>query len=187
MGNGMKFTESPLEGSYIIEPEPFIDGRGLFYRMFCKKEFEQIGFKKEIVQINHSLTRQVGAIRGMHYQIPPVSEIKIIRCIKGAVYDVIIDIRTHSPTFRMWYGIEISKKNMKMVFIPEGFAHGFQVIDGPAELIYHHTEFYSPSHERGLRFDDPLLAINWPLNVTVVSEKDRNYSLINNNFIGVKI
>jgi dTDP-4-dehydrorhamnose 3,5-epimerase len=183
----MKFVQTPLVGAYLIELEPFLDARGFFARTFCRKEFAGIGFDKEIVQINHSLTRQKGAIRGMHYQRPPAGEIKIIRCIQGSVFDVMVDLRAGSSTFRHWYGVELSKDNLRMVYIPEGFAHGFQTLTGKAELIYHHSAFYSPEDERGLRFDDPFLAIRWPLPAVGVSAKDRNYPLLDHHFKGVAL
>lgn len=183
----MKFIEAPLAGAYVIEPEQFMDERGLFARTFCQKEFAKIGFDKQIVQINHSLTRRKGAIRGMHYQRPPACEIKIIRCVQGAVYDLMVDLRAGSATFLKWHGVELSKENMRMVYIPEGFAHGFQSITNNAELIYHHSAFYIPEYECGLRFDDPSLAIAWPLKVSRISERDKNYPLLNEDFAGVNL
>lgn len=183
----MKFVEAPLAGAYVIELEPFLDKRGLFARTFCQKEFAIIGFHKQIVQINHSVTRQKGSIRGMHYQLPPACDTRIIRCVQGKVFDVMVDIRAGSPTFMQWHGVELSTDNMLMVYIPEGFAHGFQTLADNAELIYHHSAFYSPEHEQGLRFDDPSLGINWPLSVSVISSKDQNCSVIDDNFKGVKI
>jgi dTDP-4-dehydrorhamnose 3,5-epimerase len=187
MGRSMKFIEAPLAGAYIIELEPFMDERGFFARTFCQKEFANIGFDKQIVQINHSLTRQRGAIRGMHYQSPPACEVKIIRCIQGVVFDVMVDLRAGSPTFLQWYGIELSQDNMLMVYIPEGFAHGFQALTDHAGLIYFVSAFYSPELERGLRFNDPAIAINWPLPSGDISSKDRNCPLIGSSFTGVKI
>jgi dTDP-4-dehydrorhamnose 3,5-epimerase len=187
MGRRMKFVEAPLAGAYVIELEPFLDERGLFARTFCQKEFARIGFHKQIVQINHSVTRQKGTIRGMHYQLPPACEIKIIRCVQGTVFDVMVDLRTGSPTFMQWYGVELSKDNMRMVYIPEGFAHGFQTLTDNAELIYHHSAFYSPEYEHGLRCDDPALVINWPLPGGAISPKDQSYPLIDNNFKGIEI
>ena len=183
----MIFVEAPLAGAYTIELEPFRDERGLFARTFCQKEFAKIGFHKQIVQINHSVTKQKGAIRGIHYQLPPVCEIKIIRCVQGKVFDVMVDLRAGSPTFMKWHGVELSHKNMRMVYIPEGFAHGFQAITDNAELIYHHSEFYSPEHEHGLRFDDPALAIKWPLPVGEISPRDRSYPLIDDKFRGIEL
>jgi dTDP-4-dehydrorhamnose 3,5-epimerase len=183
----MKFTKTLLEGAYVIELDPFSDERGFFARTFCIKEFHQIGFDKEIVQINHSMTRQKGTIRGMHYQTPPACETKIIRCIQGRIFDVMVDIREGSPTCMQWFGVELSKENMKMVYIPEGFAHGFQTLSNNAELIYHHSEFYNPEQEKGLRYDDPAMAIIWPLPIHIISAKDQSYPLIDNYFKGLSV
>lgn len=182
----MIFTETPLKGAYIIETKPFTDDRGLFARTFCKNEFQQIGHTKEFVQFNHSVTTHKGSIRGMHYQLPPFSEIKLIRCIRGKVLDVIIDIRQGSPTFLKHFGIELSEENHLSLYIPEGFAHGFQTLEDNAQLIYHHTSFYQPGYEGGIRFSDPAVGINWPLQVTRTSEKDSNYEFLN-NFNGIKL
>jgi dTDP-4-dehydrorhamnose 3,5-epimerase len=183
----MIYTETPLKGAYIIETEPFKDSRGLFARIFCKKEFKKIGHRKEFVQFNHSLTTQKGTVRGMHYQVPPSSEIKLIRCVRGIAYDVIIDIRRGSSTFLKHFAIELSEENMKMIYVPEGFAHGFQTLENNTQLIYHHTQFYNPEHERGIRFNDPATNINWPLDPVNITGKDKNYPLIDNNFKGIKI
>ena len=181
----MKFTELPLLGSYIIEPEPYKDNRGLFARVFCKEELKAIGHTKDIVQINHSLTRQKGALRGMHFQYPPKAEIKIVKCLCGAVFDVIIDLRRDSLTFLKWYGEILSAENMKMMYIPEGFAHGFQTLKENCELLYLHTEFYSPEYEGGVRYNDPLIDISWPLEVRDVSERDKRHPLLGENFEGI--
>jgi dTDP-4-dehydrorhamnose 3,5-epimerase len=182
----MKFIRTPLQGAYEIELEPIRDERGLFARTFCKNEFAGIGFRKPIVQINHSITVRKGSIRGMHYQDAPACEIKIIRCIGGSVFDVMVDLRADSATFLHWHGVELSKDSMRMVYIPEGFAHGFQTLSDTAELLYHHSEFYSPECERGLRFDDPVLSIAWPLPAGMVSDKDRNYPLVTDAFKGIE-
>jgi dTDP-4-dehydrorhamnose 3,5-epimerase len=187
MGKRMKFVEVPLKGAFKVELEPSRDERGLFARTFCQKEFAEIGFFKQVVQINHSITLKKGTIRGMHFQRPPACEIKIIRCVGGIVFDVMVDLRAGSPTFLQWHGVELSKDNMRMVYIPEGFAHGFQTLSDNAELIYHHSEFYDPGYEEGLRFDDPSLAIKWPLSVQTISNKDRSYSLLSNGFKGIEI
>jgi dTDP-4-dehydrorhamnose 3,5-epimerase len=183
----LKFIETPLEGAYIIELEPFLDERGLFARTFCQKELAKIGFNKQIVQINDSVTKQKGAVRGMHYQLPPACETKLIRCIQGQVFDVMVDLRAGSATFKQWYGVKLSKDNMRMFYIPEGFAHGFQTLTDNAELIYLHSAFYSPEYECGLRFDDPRLAIKWPLPVGIISSKDQSYPLIDNTFKGIEV
>jgi dTDP-4-dehydrorhamnose 3,5-epimerase len=183
----MKFIETPLAEAYVIELEPFQDERGMFARTFCQNEFEKIGFDKPIVQINHSVTRQKGAIRGMHYQRPPACEIKIVRCVQGRVFDVMVDIRAGSPTFLKWYGVELTQDNLRMFYIPEGFAHGFQACTDNAELIYFVSAFYTPELERGLRFDDPAIAINWPLPVGEMSAKDNRCPLINSSFSGIEL
>lgn len=180
----MIFEETKLKGAYIISLTVNTDERGGFARTFCKKEFEQIGHKKEFVQINHSYNTKKGTIRGMHFQLPPHQEIKLIRCVKGAVNDVIIDLRKDSPTFLQHIEVEISEENKKMVYVPENFAHGFQTLKDNSELIYHHTQLYSPNAESGMRYDDIALSINWKIPVTLVSEKDKKYKLIDNAFIG---
>ncbi|MGD9973836.1 MAG: dTDP-4-dehydrorhamnose 3,5-epimerase [Desulfatirhabdiaceae bacterium] len=182
----MKFIATPMAGAYVIELEPFQDDRGLFARTFCQKEFASIGFDRQIVQINHSITRQKGTIRGLHFQVPPACETKIIRCVQGAVFDVMVDIRNGSSTFLQWYGVELSKDNMRMVLIPKGFAHGFQTLTDDVALIYHHSDFYSPPHERGLRYDDHTLAIHWPLSVSDLSGRDKNHPLLEEDFFGIQ-
>jgi dTDP-4-dehydrorhamnose 3,5-epimerase len=174
-----------LKDAFIIISEPFIDNRGMFERIFCKNEFNKIGLKKEIVQVNHSLTKKKGSIRGMHYQIPPFAEIKIVRCIKGSVFDVIIDIRKYSETFLKWQGEILSSENMKLIYIPEGFAHGFQTLEDDCELLYFHTESYNKNYERAIRYNDPLIGIKWKIDITEISEKDKNHLLLNKNFQGV--
>jgi dTDP-4-dehydrorhamnose 3,5-epimerase len=182
----MNFLETPLRGAYVVETRPFVDDRGLFARTFCKNEFKQIGHSKEFVQFNHSVTTLKGTIRGMHFQTPPYSEIKLIRCIRGKVYDVIIDIREGSPTFLKYFGTELSEENMLSLYIPEGFAHGFQTLEDNSQLVYHHTSYYEPGYEGGIRYSDPLIGIKWPLDVTRISEKDNHYALLN-NFNGIKL
>lgn len=183
----MKFIQLPLRGAYVIEPEAFQDKRGTFVRLFCKDELKRIKNTREIVQINHSITVQKGAVRGMHYQRRPKAEIKIVKCLCGAIFDVIIDLRKGSPTFLKWYGEILSAENMRMLYIPEGFAHGFQTLESNSELLYFHTEFYSPRHEGGIRYDDPRVGIQWPLEVVEISERDMNHPLINDNFSGISI
>lgn len=181
----MIFTETPLKGSYTVDLSIFSDERGWFARTWCKEEFNTIGHDKEWVQMNHSFTKQTGIIRGMHYQLPPYSEIKMVRCIAGAVHDVIIDIRKDSATFLHWTGITLSAENKKMIYIPEGFAHGFQALTDNCELIYHHTQFYKPGVEAGIRYNDPLVSIRWPLAIAGLSERDNNHPLLDINFKGI--
>ncbi len=181
----MIFTPTTLAGSYTIDLSPFTDSRGWFARTYCKNEFAQIGHTKEWVQINHSFTAAAGTIRGMHYQVPPFAEIKLLRCIAGAVYDVIVDLRKGSPSFLQWYGTELSSKNKKMLYVPVGFAHGFQALSTDSELIYHHSELYTPGAEAGLRYNDPALGIQWPLPPTELSERDKQHPLLSGNFAGI--
>jgi dTDP-4-dehydrorhamnose 3,5-epimerase len=181
----MDFIPTPLKGAYIIDPEVRKDNRGAFFRTYCKKEFAKIEFTKEWVQMNHSVNLIKGTVRGLHYQIPPFSETKLIRCIKGKIWDVIIDIRKLSPTFLQSFSMELSAENKKMLFIPEGFAHGFQTLENDCELIYNHSSFYNPESESGLRFDDPTLNIKWNISVSELSERDKNHPLIDNSFNGI--
>lgn len=181
----MKFKALALPGLYIIELNVLKDERGGFARTFCKKEFEEIGHSKEFVQLNQSWNIKKGTIRGMHFQKPPFKEIKLIRCVKGAVLDVVLDIRKESPTFLQHISVELSEDNKTMIYVPEGFAHGFQTLEDNSELIYHHTEYYVPDSEGGLRFDDPQLNIKWQLPVTVISERDKNHPLIDKTYKGI--
>jgi dTDP-4-dehydrorhamnose 3,5-epimerase len=181
----MIFTETKLKGSYVIDLDLFEDERGWFARTFCKDEFKKMGHDGEWVQLNHSFTKQKGTIRGMHYQMPPFGEIKLIRCIAGAVFDVIVDIRKDSPTFLQWVGMEFSAKNKKMIYIPQGFAHGFQALTNDCELIYHHSAFYKPNVEGGLSYNDPTLNIEWLLEGVNISSRDLAHNLLTNTFIGI--
>ncbi len=183
----MIFQQTSLPGAYIIELETFRDERGLFARTYCQREFETIGHHREFVQFNHSRTKETGTVRGMHFQHPPHAEIKLIRCIRGRVYDVIVDLRKGSPTFLKHIGLELSEENMRMIYVPEGFAHGFQTLEDNTELIYHHTAFYAPRSEGGFSFNDPTVGINWPLPATVVSDKDRNQEALGPSFAGIAL
>jgi dTDP-4-dehydrorhamnose 3,5-epimerase len=183
----MRFFETHLQGSYVIELAPFKDQRGMFARTYCKREFRQINHTREFVQFNHSLTYKKGAIRGMHYQVHPDCEIKLIRCMAGKVFDVIIDLRGESPTFLEFFTVELSPDNLKMIYVPEGFAHGFQTLEDDTQLIYHHTGYYNPESERGIRYNDPFIGINWPLYPTDISEKDQHHQLIDKTFKGIKL
>lgn len=177
----MKFIETKLKGLYVVEPELLSDERGKFARTYCKKEFAEINFDKEFVQMNFSLNYKKGTLRGMHYQTAPYEETKLIRCISGKVFDVAVDLRKNSGTYLQWFGTELSKENSKMMFIPEGFAHGFLTLEDNSELIYHHTQYFNPSAERGIRYDDKSVNIQFPGEVLIVSEKDRSYPLIVNS------
>ncbi|MFA0823881.1 MAG: dTDP-4-dehydrorhamnose 3,5-epimerase [Methanomethylovorans sp.] len=176
-----------LSGAAIVHAEPFVDHRGVFARFFCEKELSEIIDDRHFVNLNFSKTLKKGAVRGLHFQYPPIAEMKLVRCIRGSVYDVIVDIRKNSPTFLKWYGVELSAENMKMICIPEGFAHGFQALEESSELIYLVSSFYSPEFEGGLNYNDPVLGINWPENVTDISDKDSKYPFIEDKFNGIEI
>ena len=171
----MKFIETPLKGAYIIELDKRGDERGFFARTFCKKEFVDVGLNNEIAQINNSLSADKGTLRGMHYQLHPKAEDKIIRCISGEIFDVIIDLRQDSQTYCKWYGIELNSENRKMIYIPQGFAHGFISLKENTEIFYLVTEFYSPELERGIRWNDPKFNIHWPIEPHIISDKDNNH------------
>lgn len=181
----MVFNETPLSGCYTIDLEPSVDERGWFARTFCREEFHKIGHKKEWLQLNHSFTTQEGTIRGMHFQLPPFSEIKMVRCIAGAVFDVVVDLRKNSPGFLQCFGVELSAENKKMIYIPGGFAHGFQTLANDTELIYHHTSMYNPIAEGGIKYNDPLINIKWPLPASNISVRDNSFSLLDKNFKGL--
>ena len=171
----MKFTETSLKGAFIIDPEPVHDERGMFARTWCQGEFEAQGLKVTWVQNNLSLNYKRGTIRGMHYQAPPNEEVKLVRCIKGSIYDVIVDLRPDSPTFCQHAAVILSAENRRALYIPHGFAHGFQTLWDDSELFYHMSSFYEPSSARGFRWDDPMISIKWPEALTVISDKDRSW------------
>jgi len=181
----MIFTQTDLKGSYVIDPTVHEDDRGWFGRFYCKKDFKEIGHEKEWVQMNHSSTKKKGSIRGMHFQLSPFKEIKLVKCVAGAVFDVIIDVRKGSPTFLKWFAQELSAFNRKMLYIPEGFAHGFQTLTDDCDLIYLHSEYYVPNVEGGIRYNDPKLNIEWPLIPTVISERDSSHPHLDENFKGI--
>jgi dTDP-4-dehydrorhamnose 3,5-epimerase len=183
----MKVEKLKLSGAAIVDAEPFVDHRGAFARFFCEKELSEIIGDRHFVNVNFSRTLNKGAIRGLHFQYPPKAEMKLVRCIRGAVYDVIVDIRKNSSTFLKLYGVELSAENMKMLCVPEGFAHGFQVLEENSELMYLVSNFYSPDCEGGLNYADPTLGINWPHNITDMSDKDRKNPYISNKFDGIDV
>lgn len=172
----MKFIETRLKGAFIIEPERLEDERGFFARTFCPKEFEDHGLNPRIVQCNISYNKHKGTLRGMHYQVALMAEAKLVSCTRGAIYDVIIDLRPESPTYCQWFAEELNAENRKMIYIPEGFAHGFQTTEDETEVFYQMSEFYSPEHARGVRWDDPVFGIEWPLDMKIISEKDKEYA-----------
>ena len=171
----MKFTETPLAGAYIIALDKQSDGRGFFARLFCVNEFAVLGLDTSIVQVNNSLSATAGTLRGIHYQLPPKAETKMVRCIQGSLYDVIVDLRPESPTFLKWFGVTLSAKNRVMLYVPKNFGHGYLTLEDDTELLYLVTEFYAPDHERGIRWNDPRLGIDWPITPVVISDRDRTF------------
>lgn len=182
----MKAQSTPLAGLTLLDTEPVGDARGRFERLFCMQEWAPVRNGLSFVQVNLSTTAMRGTVRGMHFQRPPAAEAKLIRCLRGRVYDVAIDLRTGSPTFLRWHGVELCSDQPQEIFIPEGFAHGFQALEEDVQLLYFHTAPWTPDCEGGLRHDDPRLAIEWPLPVTQVSDRDSAHALLNDAFIGIQ-
>ncbi|ALF51731.1 dTDP-4-dehydrorhamnose 3,5-epimerase [Nostoc piscinale CENA21] len=180
----MIFTATNLQDAYIIDLEERNDHRGFFARYFCAQEFEAHGLKPVVAQCNLSYNYKKGTLRGMHYQLPPAAETKLVRCTKGAIYDVIIDMRPNSPTFLQHIGVELTAENRRALYVPEMFAHGYQALTDDAEVIYQVGEFYTPGYERGLRYNDPFFNIEWPVEVTEISEKDLNWPLLSMMRVG---
>jgi dTDP-4-dehydrorhamnose 3,5-epimerase len=171
----MIFKETKLGGAFIIDLEKHQDERGFFARTFCRKELEQHGLISDVAQANMSLSQKKGTLRGMHYQRSPFEETKLVRCTQGALYDVIIDLRPDSPTYRQWIGVELTAANTRMLFVPKQFAHGFVTLADDTEVTYMVSQFYSPGSELGIRWNDPAIGIQWPVDVSVISEKDANW------------
>ncbi|MBR0673018.1 dTDP-4-dehydrorhamnose 3,5-epimerase [Neoroseomonas soli] len=171
----MKFLKAPLEGPHIIEPERREDHRGFLARLFCEREFAAAGLEGRFVQINNSTSLRKGIVRGLHYQAPPHSEVKVMRVIRGAIFDVVVDVRLGSPTFGRWFGAELSAGNRLMMYSPRGFAHGFMSLTDDVEVIYLTSSSYAPGSERGVRFDDPGVGVAWPAPPLEVSDKDRSW------------
>jgi dTDP-4-dehydrorhamnose 3,5-epimerase len=169
------FTETRLKGAFVLELEKREDDRGFFARSWCRKEFEAHNLKSAIVQCNVSFNRRKGTLRGMHYQAAPFAEAKLVRCTTGALYDVIIDLRPDSATYKQHVGEVLSAANYKMLYVPEGFAHGFQTLEDNTEIFYQMSQFYSPDHARGVRYNDPAFDIEWMLDEPVIADRDRNY------------
>ena len=168
----MIFTETPLAGAFVIALEPRDDDRGFFARAFCQNELAQHGLETTVAQANLSFNHRKGTLRGLHMQNPPHGEDKMVRCITGAIFDAIVDLRPGSPTYRQWFGVELSAANRLMLYVPKGFAHGYQSLTDGSEVLYMVTQFYTPGAERGLRWDDPAFGIAWPLPDPILSEKD---------------
>lgn len=177
----------PIAGAAIAETKPLEDHRGLFGRFFCRDELGLVFGEREIVNVNSSRTSKAGSIRGLHFQHPPKAEMKLVRCLQGSVFDVILDLRAGSPTFLHWHGEILSAENLRMMILPEGVAHGFQTMENDTEMLYLHTEFFSPAHDSGVHYDDPRIGIDWPLPLADISDKDSNYPLITKDFKGLQV
>lgn len=171
----MIFKETSLKGAYVIEPEKLQDERGFFARAWCRREFENHGLTARIAQVNVSYNIKRGTLRGMHYQAAPYEETKLVRCTKGAIYDVIVDLREGSPTYLQWIGVELAANDHRMLYVPENFAHGFQTLDDDTEVSYQVSQFYTPGSEKGIRWNDPAVGIEWPLAPTAMSTKDQGW------------
>lgn len=177
----MRFIETKLSGAYIIVPEPIEDERGFFARTFCSREFEAHGLNPCVAQCNISFNKKKGTLRGMHYQVAPNAEAKLVRCIRGAIYDVIIDLRSESPTYKEWIAVELTANNRIMIYVPEGFAHGFQTLLDDTEVFYQMSEYYIPESALGIRWDDPAFRIVWPeITFRSISIRDRHHPFLVN-------
>jgi|SRR5208283_472965 len=171
----MRFTETGVAGAWLIDPTPYEDDRGRFFRAWCSEEFAEHGINFLPVQANMGFSIRRGTVRGMHFQVEPALEAKLVRCTRGAMFDVVLDLRPDSPTYGKWYGAELSAENGRMLYLPEQCAHGYQTLEDRTEMYYMTSQFYTPGAARGARFDDPAFSIRWPIAVTVVSEQDRNW------------
>jgi dTDP-4-dehydrorhamnose 3,5-epimerase len=171
----MIFIDTSIPGAFVVEPEAVEDERGFFARTWCQREFEARGLNPRLVQCGISFNKKRGTLRGMHYQIKPCEEAKLVRCTWGAIYDVVIDLRPDSPTFKRWLAMELTAENRRMLYVPEGFAHGFQTLEDNTEVFYQMSEFYAPECARGVRWDDPAFDIPWPAGELIISSRDRSY------------
>mgnify|MGYP003998255495 FL=1 len=175
----MKFVETSLKGSYIIELEKLEDERGFFTRMWDEEIFQNKELNSRLVQISLSSNKKKGTLRGMHFQEKPFEETKIVRCVKGKIFDVIIDLRSNSKTYKKWISIELNSNDLKMIYIPEGFAHGFQTLEDNTEVMYQMSNWFSPEHAKGIRWNDQEFNITWPINEPIISKKDQSHELQN--------
>lgn len=181
----MKLVKTGILGAWVLESAAFEDNRGAFSRLFCAIELKEVIAARKIVQINHSMMCNVGSVKGLHYQNPPNVEMKIVRCIKGRVFDVVVDLRKDSPTFLQWHAVELTPENHLALVIPEGCAHGLQVLEADSELLYLHTAFYMPEAEGAVRYDEPRVSIKWPLVPTNLSARDLSHPYLNKDFEGI--
>lgn len=171
----MIFKETRLKGVYIIEVERLQDERGFFARTFCREEFEKHGLNPHVAQCNISFNKRKGTLRGMHYQAKPYEEARLVRCTQGRVYDVIIDLRRDSPCFKQWVAVELTAENCRMLYVPQGCAHGFQTLENETEVFYQMSEFYAPEYAEGVRWNDPAFGINWPAGERIISTRDQSF------------
>jgi len=182
----MKFNLTPLKDAYTIDVEKRGDDRGFFARVFCENEFAEHGLETRFVQVNNSLSARRSTLRGLHYQLAPAAEVKVVRCIRGAAWDAIVDIRPDSPTFGQWFGAELSAENRRMMYVPRGFAHAILTLTDDTELLYLVSAFYAPKEERGVRWNDPRFGIEWPLQPTEISDKDKAWPDFDRDFHGIE-
>jgi dTDP-4-dehydrorhamnose 3,5-epimerase len=174
----MIFKETTLAGAYVVEPERINDDRGFFARVWCKNELGRLGLTTELKQSNVGFNYRKGTLRGLHFQKAPYAETKILRCTRGAIFDVIVDLRTASATYKNWFGVELSADNCKLIYVPEGFGQGYMTLADDTEINYHTSQAFAPTAASGVRFDDPAFGIQWPMAATVISEQDRNWPLM---------
>jgi dTDP-4-dehydrorhamnose 3,5-epimerase len=182
-----QFVATPLEGLFAVQRRPMADDRGFLCRVYCADEFASVGVREPLVQINHTLTRRAGAVRGMHFQRPPRAETKLVSCLRGEVFDVAVDVRRHSPTFLQWHADILSPANTRSLLIPAGFAHGFQALTDDCELLYLHTASYEASCEGAVHARDPRLAVAWPLPISEMSERDGSHAMLDSSFEGIEL
>lgn len=182
----MRFLPTPVAGAHLIELERRGDARGFFARLFCEREFAEAGLVSHYPQMNNSLTANQGTLRGLHYQLPPSAEAKVVRCVSGALWDLVADLRPDSPTYRRWFGARLDTENRRMMYVPPGCAHGFVTLANDTEALYLSGAEYSPEQERGMRYDDPWLGIEWPIQPTEMSDKDRSWPSFDPEFHGVE-
>lgn len=187
MSQRFDIFDTPLPGLKIIQRKPIADNRGYLERLFCVEEFQSLISGKGIAQVNHTLTAKSGAVRGMHFQLPPHTETRFVSCLRGEVFDVAVDLRQHSPTFLHWHGERLSAESYRSLLIPDGFAHGFQTLTDHCEMLYFHTSTYRPEAERGLNVQDPLLAIRWPAAIAELSSRDASHPALTSDFRGMTV
>lgn len=184
MAKKLIFETTAINGVFFVTPQLVQDNRGIFFRTFCRSEFSEIGFKKHFVQMNQSINHKKGTLRGLHFQSPAAPEEKLIRCSRGSIFDVILDLRKESPTFLKYVSATLSEDNKQMILVPAGCAHGFLTLENDCDLIYCHTHEYTPSEEMGVRYDDPRFSIDWPDAVYEISERDASHKYVSSNFLG---